>query len=601
MQSIADLKILAEELAHGTGTVDTVGVLWQGQIRKRLILLHSVLDEALAHPDDFERAGLASAWEFLSTAQQAHPEIVNRLLLYPATGAWAAHCVRQLRAESPVEGPLWPDLAYLGWLAVAVAYKIQESVLPMPVIVRRGQIMLPSLGLLRWPEPNVTCAGVARLHDGALKITAGGRTASIPLNSQADAFPQGAWRPLPVLRSDHGMPFEVVLDAFDPFRDGQPATDAVTLTNDDIRHWQTCFDKGWGLLLRDHSAYAGPIRAGVQCLVPISASPIPAGASYTSKESFGAIFMTAPYGPRALALSLIHEFQHTKLNALTDFVELTTSSPRCHLYAPWRDDPRPASGLLQGVYAHLAITDFWRVARHSTSDGSPLAAVEFALWREQVAHGMAELRSNAVLTADGEKFVAVLERALAPWLEEPVPAQAQRTARDRAASHRVAWCVRNLTCQSGDLQRLLKLWSQQQPPGSPLPPSSLKHVSSPSDFSSRVPHPGYIDASPNSCAGSVGTAGGDDVLSRAQHAYGQGDFLYAATLYATALTTTPDESRVWEGYAMVLQRQYPHQRLSVLLERAELVAGLYELTQKSNRPAKDPLELADWLNRRDGR
>ena len=30
------------------------------------------------------------------------------------------------------------------------------------------------------------------------------------------------------------------------------------------------------------------------------------------------------------------------------------------VYVPWRDDPRPASGLLQGVYAHLGIARFRR-------------------------------------------------------------------------------------------------------------------------------------------------------------------------------------------------------------------------------------------------
>ena len=27
-------------------------------------------------------------------------------------------------------------------------------------------------------------------------------------------------------------------------------------------------------------------------------------------------------------------------------------------YAPWRDDPRPISGLLQGIYAFVCITEF---------------------------------------------------------------------------------------------------------------------------------------------------------------------------------------------------------------------------------------------------
>ncbi len=29
-------------------------------------------------------------------------------------------------------------------------------------------------------------------------------------------------------------------------------------------------------------------------------------------------------------------------------------------YAPWRPDPRPAHGLLQGAYAYLGVTEFWQ-------------------------------------------------------------------------------------------------------------------------------------------------------------------------------------------------------------------------------------------------
>ena len=28
------------------------------------------------------------------------------------------------------------------------------------------------------------------------------------------------------------------------------------------------------------------------------------------------------------------------------------------IYLPWRDDPRPAAGLLQGAYAHVGVTEF---------------------------------------------------------------------------------------------------------------------------------------------------------------------------------------------------------------------------------------------------
>jgi HEXXH motif-containing protein len=46
----------------------------------------------------------------------------------------------------------------------------------------------------------------------------------------------------------------------------------------------------------------------------------------------------------------VHEVQHLKLAALLDIVTLTMPGEHDRYYAPWRDDPRPLSGLLQGTY-----------------------------------------------------------------------------------------------------------------------------------------------------------------------------------------------------------------------------------------------------------
>ena len=51
----------------------------------------------------------------------------------------------------------------------------------------------------------------------------------------------------------------------------------------------------------------------------------------------------------ALAAALVHEVQHSKLNAVIDIVPLVRPGVgHRRYYAPWRDDPRPPAGLLQG-------------------------------------------------------------------------------------------------------------------------------------------------------------------------------------------------------------------------------------------------------------
>ena len=68
-----------------------------------------------------------------------------------------------------------------------------------------------------------------------------------------------------------------------------------------------------------------------------------------------------------------------------DMVPLVESGGE-KVYAPWRQDPRPASGLLQGVYAHLGIVRFWQAQRHAETDPDDIlrAQVHFARWRPTI-------------------------------------------------------------------------------------------------------------------------------------------------------------------------------------------------------------------------
>ena len=52
-------------------------------------------------------------------------------------------------------------------------------------------------------------------------------------------------------------------------------------------------------------------------------------------------------------MTLVHEFQHSKLSAMLDLVPLTDPDDHGRYFAPWRVDPRPLAGLLQGVYAFV--------------------------------------------------------------------------------------------------------------------------------------------------------------------------------------------------------------------------------------------------------
>jgi uncharacterized protein len=78
--------------------------------------------------------------------------------------------------------------------------------------------------------------------------------------------------------------------------------------------------------------------------------------------------------------------------------------------------------VLQGTYAHVAVTDFWRVHRHTAEGPAARAAhAQFARWRAATADAIETLAGCGSLTATGQAFVEGMRGSLTPWLSEPVP------------------------------------------------------------------------------------------------------------------------------------------------------------------------------------
>jgi uncharacterized protein len=178
---------------------------------------------------------------------------------------------------------------------------------------------------------------------------------------------------------------------------------------------------------------------GLSSVTPLTPRPDGTEVSATARQAFGAIGAALPAGAQQLALLLVHEFQHVKLGAVLDMYDLYDETDRRLYYAPWRDDPRPLEGLLQGTYAHIAVTDFWRV-RRLLDDGedAETAEVEFARWRLQTARAIETLIESDSLTPMGLSFAEGMRETLTPWLKEDVSAHAEGTARSRQASHDAA-------------------------------------------------------------------------------------------------------------------------------------------------------------------
>jgi HEXXH motif-containing protein len=400
-----------DELASGGGT-EAIGLLRRSQESKHALLLRGIGEHAPA------------AYDLLARAQHKDSDAVSTIVRYPSVGAWAYRTMRALRGGPPCPGASPPGL----WnVAVAAAIRARlpaEAAVP----AADGQVVLPSLGVADVPGTGTT---TVRVTTAGVQIRTDSGHITIPA-----AFWEAAdgWRPLRPLLPATGEAAGIVLDEIDPFR--MPAApDAGTAT--DLDSWRSVFASALALLRLHHPAVATEVAAIVSAVVPLAAPPN-GQVSSSSAEAFGAVAMSEPVDERTLALTLAHEIQHLKLSAVLDMVTLSRPDDGSRYYAPWRDDPRPAIGLLHGTYAYLGVTAFWRRQR-SAGTADSVADTEFARWRDSAALGCATLLASGQLTEDGERFVRTMAETLLRWQGEPVPEAARQLAHERNALHRTRW------------------------------------------------------------------------------------------------------------------------------------------------------------------
>jgi uncharacterized protein len=226
-----------------------------------------------------------------------------------------------------------------------------------------------------------------------------------------------------------------------PYRHGHHVPPALRLSEAEVRRWQELFDEAWALLAVHLPERADELAAGLQTMVPLHTEE-KAARSATLRHAFGVFGLSRPPSAVEFAVTMEHEFQHSKLSALLDLVPLTDPADQRRYFAPWRRDPRPLSGLLQGVYAFAAVADTWRALR--SLDGlADKAVAQFAAIRLQVDRGLAAIEQSGALTAAGATLVARLRAATDGMLAEAVPAAvAARAERELDRIHR-SWLEHN--------------------------------------------------------------------------------------------------------------------------------------------------------------
>jgi HEXXH motif-containing protein len=446
-------------LLVGDGSSQAAGVLRAAQLSRHLVMLRGILDLAQERaPEDAACAGLLDSYQVLSDLDGVRPGSLHGLIGYPYVGEWAVTCLQRLsRSADATDVPLWLDLAHLGAIAAAAAI-ILDVRAEVTVPIRDGLIALPSIGSLAVDD--VARSGLARLRRGDVGHVQLERSAQMSPVCLAPG--DAGWLPLRRLRVvEQGKTIDLLLDDADPYRDCHGAGAAGRLSVTEAAELETNVASAWRLLVTRHGEQASAISAGLRVLTPLRERPGGVSVSTTSRAAAGAISVSPMRRPERLACTLLHEFEHSRLNGVLGFVDLVQASRGKRFYSPWRNEPRPVVGLLYGVYAWLAVARFWRAeARAMPQD--LLLAFESARSEGQLRVGSAMLAATGLLTKAGEAVVSaaesVVQSSRASCRAPGAVSRVSQLAEDLVLDHQVRWRLRNLGVPGWVLARLSARW-----------------------------------------------------------------------------------------------------------------------------------------------
>jgi HEXXH motif-containing protein len=425
-------------LAAGGADPAVIWHLREAQKSKHLMLLHAVTEAVGgADPASPAVAALRAGYGLLTRIQALDAGNSEWLLGLPHLGGWVHDCLIRLEQGSA------PDLAYFACAAAAAAVRIGVP-FQLRLPVRGGRVQLPGLGSLRICDQS---SWIQLRCDGE-RVTAEGQFEApwrqlVPDDGSGVSVPQ--WCGTPTVRAvTDGLAWDVLLETDDSYLDRYTLPMSTDLLPDQIDCWRHRVQDAWELLVRHHPWAAESMTDGISVIVPLMSERDTDLVSATSPAAFGAIATSWPPDPVTMAETLVHEFQHVKLCGLMDMVPLVQPGGE-KVYAPWRQDPRPAGGLLQGVYAHLGIARFWQTQQHVETDldGILRAQAAFARWRSTIDPATETLLRTGCLTEVGVRFVGMI-RGQGRHLESgSVLVEAEQIASEVALDHWLNWQVRH--------------------------------------------------------------------------------------------------------------------------------------------------------------
>lgn len=584
-----------DAFARLEGDASMMRRLRRAERSRRKLLLRAVMEESAKTP---ELSGplppVDNAWELLARVEDYSPRAFDRFLTHPYMGSWAGYTTRLLRDRINGVCPLWMHLGHVHALAAASAIRAGldfETEIP----VWEGRATLPTLGTARL---NTTSSyEVASVRGIRSAYTVSNRNSLVQLPASFDTDADGWWS-IRRARTRVGIRrFSLQLDDLDPYRGLYEPVLPQRLSAAEIHDWQQLIDEACQLVVEHVPDLAEIMPIGLSSVVP-KPQVLFQNLSASTGEAFGSAVIGKPSDGASLAATLIHEFQHIVLGGVLHLTSLVGSDPCERIYVAWRDDPRPAAGALQGVYAFSGVTKFWRALARK-GDANRRAAFEFAYWRRQTWTTLQILRDDGALTEAGQRFLGGIADRLGPWQQDPVPDDVAELAAAAAADHRAGWRMRHMRPDPETVAILVNAWvsGHSRPPvmayttelpPTPVPDGAWTHARIELIRMRLSRHgPDYLADMWSSVPG----------VTTADSAYVNGQFGEAADGYRAELMADPDRPASLVGLGLTLSAYGPDPAARALLHCPELVRAVHRRLRSTARHTPTVEQVASWIGR----
>ena len=472
------------------------------------------------------------------------------------------------------------DLHRFAFAAAAANSGVGEASVRMQ---RDGTISLPGLGLTLSLDTRSAGKMVTLVTQGD-DVTAvlDGERHSIGLTSDPGAGDRGrrGWSANP--RFGWGIEIDDSIELSRPHCANNPDWKVRQIDQADIARWRNGGERACELIERIDGDLWVPVREVLSAIVPLE-SPPQVNLSGTCAEVLGCICTSLPDNAALLGETLVHEAAHTALHIVTD--EQTYWVPTAgRLYrSPWRKDLRPMSGMMHGIVAFLAVSEFWArlFERAAATDFDQLGRFRLRTVARQVQEALAEIRGSDELTAAGNDLCTSSERRIEALYETSrrfaPTADVESSVEQRLSQHHAALAQLPRDIPSPENRRSDPQWSRMLDTTMPPPVNRPEFRLVGSDVVSDRIHMAAFKQDPvlkdweALLKKTTRSEPESAALVRGSISYGRGDYPQAVASYAAYVERRWDDLDAWRLLGAALRRSERSQdALAIAFGMAEL-------------------------------